>query len=315
MLSMESSQPTLAAVVRERTGATWSRARKLCEEGRVSVDGERCLDPAARVPLDAVVVIDEHAPKVRRGPLAESAIVYFDADVVVVEKPAGMLSVADEEGNPDTLVNHARTVVRRLDKRGKDSALGVVHRLDKETSGVMVFARTASALRSLAEQFRAREMDRIYQAIVHGEAGARRVETELVEDRGDGLRGSFGHFRRPRGGPPSDAKRAVTNIAPIETLRGATLVECRLETGRQHQIRIHLSELGHPLLGERIYIRDYKATPIEAPRLMLHAKQLGFVHPRTGAKMSFEREAPADFRAMLEKLAVTSAGRGAGSSG
>ena len=90
---MESPQPTLAAVVRERTGATWSRARKLCEEGRVSVDGERCLDPAARVPLDALVVIDEHAPKVRRGPLAASAIVYFDADVVVVEKPAGMLSV------------------------------------------------------------------------------------------------------------------------------------------------------------------------------------------------------------------------------
>ena len=299
---MESPRPTLAAVVRARTGATWSRARKLCEEGRVSVDGERCLDPAARVALDAVVAIDEHAPKVRRGPLAESAIVYFDAEVVVVEKPAGMLSVADEEGNPDTLVNHARTVVRRMDKGGKDSALAVVHRLDKETSGVMVFARTASAHRSLAEQFRAREMDRVYEAIVHGEAVARRVETELVEDRGDGLRGSFGHFRRPRGGPPGDAKRAVTNITPIQALRGATLVECRLETGRQHQIRIHLSELGHPLLGERVYIRDYKPTPIAAPRLMLHAKQLGFAHPRTGAKVSFERDAPADFQSMLETL-------------
>src|SRR5258706_11026480 len=137
MLSMESSQPTLAAVVRERTGLTWSRARKLCEEGRVCVNGERCLDPAARVALDAVVVIDEHAPKVRRGPLPESAIVYFDAEVVVVEKPAGMLSVADEEGNPDTLVNHARTVVRRLDNRGKESAPRVVHPLDKETSGVI----------------------------------------------------------------------------------------------------------------------------------------------------------------------------------
>src|SRR6185503_4600404 len=268
----EPKHPTVAAAVRERLGASWSRARKLCTDGRVTVNGERCLDPTTRIAPDALLVVDEHAPKHRPGPLSESAIVFFDSDVVVVDKPAGMLSVADEEGNIDTLLNHARTVVRRMDKRGKDSALGVVHRLDRETSGVMVFARTASAHRSLAEQFRAREMDRMYEAIVHGAVTARHIETQLVPDRGDGLRGSFGLFRRPRGAAPSDAKRAVTNITVIETLRGATLVECRLETGRQHQVRIHLSELGHPLLGERVYIRDYKATPIEAPRLMLHAR-------------------------------------------
>jgi 23S rRNA pseudouridine1911/1915/1917 synthase len=251
-----------------------------------------------------VVVIDEHAPKHRPGPLAESAIVFFDADVVVVDKPAGMLSVADEEGNIDTLLNHARTVVRRMDKRGKDSALGVVHRLDRETSGVMVFARTASAHRALAEQFRAREMDRVYEAIVHGEATARRVETQLILDRGDGLRGSFGHFRRPKGDPPSDARLAITHVLPVESLRGATLIECRLETGRQHQIRIHLSELGHPLVGERVYIRDYRGEKIEAPRLMLHARTLGFTHPRTGKHVAFERAAPADFQAMRAALVV-----------
>ena len=292
----------MAAAVRARTGATWSRARKLCADGRVSVNGERCLDPAMRIAPDAVLVVDEHAPRHRPGPLAEDAIVYFDSDVVVVDKPSGMLSVADEEGNIDTLLNHARTVVRRMDRRGKDSALGVVHRLDRETSGVMVFARTASAHRALAEQFRAREMDRVYEAIVHGDATARRVETQLIPDRGDGLRGSFGHFRRQKGDAPPEARLAITNIQPVESLRGATLIECRLETGRQHQIRIHLSELGHPLVGEQVYIRDYRGERIEAPRLMLHARTLGFAHPRTGKDVSFERAAPPDFQAMLGGL-------------
>jgi 23S rRNA pseudouridine1911/1915/1917 synthase len=85
-------------------------------------------------------------------------------------------------------------------------------------------------------------------------------------------------------------------------LHGATLVECRLETGRQHQIRIHLAELGHPLLGERVYVRDYAGPRIEAPRAMLHARTLGFAHPKTGERMAFEREAPPDFREMLERL-------------
>jgi 23S rRNA pseudouridine1911/1915/1917 synthase len=299
---MESPQPTVAAVVREQTGAAWSRARKLCTEGRVTVNGERCLDPAARVPAGAVVVVDEQAPRHRSGPLADNAILFFDSDVVVVEKPAGMLSVADEPGNKDTLGVHTRTMLRRAGGRGEDVALGVVHRLDKETSGVMVFARTAFAQRHLAAQFRAHDVDRVYQAIVHGDVAARQVETYLVLDRGDGLRGSHGHFRRARGEPPSDAKRAATLISPVARLEGATLVECRLETGRQHQIRIHLAEIGHPLVGERVYIRDYHSAIIESPRTMLHAQTLGFLHPRTARRVSFRRDAPADFQAMLRHL-------------
>jgi 23S rRNA pseudouridine1911/1915/1917 synthase len=304
---MESPHPTLAAVVREKTGVAWSRARKLCTDGRVAVDGERCLDPAARVPPDAVVVVDEHAPKHRTGPLAESAIVFVDRDVVVVDKPAGMLSVPDEEGNTDALDLHTRTMLRRMGGRGEDTKLGVVHRLDKDTSGVMVFARTAAALRLLAAQFRDHDVDRVYQAIAHGNVPARRVETHLVLDRGDGLRGSHGHFRRARGDPPSDGRIAITHIVPVVALEGATLVECRLETGRQHQIRIHLAELGHPVVGERVYIRDYRGAKIEASRTMLHARTLGFVHPRTGKPVSFEREAPEDFQAMLERLLPTQA--------
>jgi 23S rRNA pseudouridine1911/1915/1917 synthase len=91
-------------------------------------------------------------------------------------------------------------------------------------------------------------------------------------------------------------------VRPIAALPGATLVECRLETGRQHQIRIHLSEMGHPLLGERVYIRDYEGAKIEAPRTMLHARTLGFMHPRSGQRVSFEREPPQDFRDLLESF-------------
>ncbi|TMH82286.1 MAG: RluA family pseudouridine synthase [Betaproteobacteria bacterium] len=299
---MRPTDPTVAAVVREQTGLAWSRARDLCTEGRVTVNGERCLDSALRVPPGAVVIVDERAPKLRSGALPESAIAFFDRDVVVVDKPAGLLSVAYEPGDKDTLADCTRALLRRMGGRRFEPRVGVVHRLDKDTSGLMVFARTLDAKRILEIQFRAHDIERVYHAIAHGAVAAERVETHLVTDRGDGIRGSWGHFRRPRGGIPPEAKRSVTHVRPIAALEGATLIECRLETGRQHQIRIHLSELGHPLVGERVYIRDYAGPKIESPRPMLHARVLGFVHPRTGQRMSFEREAPEDFRAMIESL-------------
>lgn len=299
-------EPTLAAVVRERTGVAWSRARRLCVEGRVTVNGERCLDPSSRISADAQVVVDAQAPRLLTGPLGAGAIVFADRDIVVVDKPVGMLSVADEPGNRDTLADHLRAMLRKEGGRGADSPLGVVHRLDKDTSGLMVFTRTADAKRMLAAQFRAHDIERVYHAIAHGAAVARRVETWLILDRGDGIRGSYGHFRRPRGAAPIDAKRSVTHVRPLAALAGATLVECRLETGRQHQIRIHLSELGHPLVGERVYIRDYTGMRIESTRPMLHARTLGFIHPRTSEQVLFEREPPADFLAMLEALRTNS---------
>ena len=300
--------PTVAAVVREKTGASWSRAKKLCIDGRVTVDGERCLDPAKRILPDAVVVVDEHAPKVEKGPLAREAIVFHDRDVVVVDKPAGLLSVADEPGNKETLVDHARTLLRRLDKRGADAPLGVVHRLDRDTSGLMMFTRTAEAKRVMTAIFTAHEIERVYHAIAHGEVPERRIETHLLLDRGDGLRGSHGHYRRSRADPPPESRIAITHVKPIAALKGATLVECRLETGRQHQIRIHLAELGHPLLGELVYIRDYRGEKIAAPRTMLHARTLGFRHPRSGAPVSFTRDAPPDFKALLGALRLTDVG-------
>ncbi len=288
-------------MVREQTGLSWSRAKTLCAEGRVTLNGERCLDPAERVPADGVVAVHRHAQKVESsGPLPRNAIVYSDRDVVVVDKPPGVLSVADEEGNKETLVEFTRKLLRRAGER--DVSLGVVHRLDRDTSGLMAFTRTAEAKRKLAAQFRVHDIDRIYHAIAHGAVNEEHIESDLLLDRGDGLRGSHGHYRRAKGPPPSDARHAITFVRPLAQLNGATLVECRLETGRQHQIRIHLSELGHPVVGEKVYIRDYKGPPIDAPRTMLHARTLGFAHPRTGKRLSFEREPPDDFKELVRRL-------------
>lgn len=294
-------EPTLAEVVREQTGCAWSRARVLCTDGRVTVDGVRCLDSAHRVAVGSVVVVDEQAPRLRKGPLAESAIVYADRDLVVVDKPAGMLSVPDEPGAKGTLADVARTLLRAMG-RGPDVPLDAVHRLDRDTSGLVVFARNAEAKRRLATQFRAHVIERVYEAIAHGDVGKVRIETLLVPDRGDGLRGSYGHFRRARGEAPPEAKLAVTYVEPIAALAGATHIACRLATGRQHQIRIHLAELGHPLVGERVYIRDYAGAKIDAPRTMLHAQTLGFEHPRGGARVVFRRAPPEDFQAMVAAL-------------
>ena len=169
------------------------------------MNGERCLDSALRVPPGAVVIVDERAPKLRSGALPESAIAFFDRDVVVVDKPAGLLSVAYEPGDKDTLADCTRALLRRMGGRRFEPRVGVVHRLDKDTSGLMVFARTLDAKRILEIQFRAHDIERVYHAIAHGAVAAERVETHLITDRGDGIRGSYGHFRRPRAGIPPEA--------------------------------------------------------------------------------------------------------------
>ena len=166
----------------------------------------------------------------------------------------------------------------------------------------MVFARTASAQRALAAEFKSHNLHRAYRAIAHGEVRAHLVETHLLPDRGDGLRGSHGRYRRTQDAPPPEARRAVTHVEPIEARETASLVECRLETGRQHQVRIHMAELGHPLLGEDVYIRDFRGERIAAPRVMLHARELAFTHPATGREMSFTREPPEDFARLWERL-------------
>lgn len=292
---------TLAAIVRAHVeGASWNRARELCERGKVFINGVRVTDSAVRLHAGAQVEIRIDAPRVTRGALDASAILFADHDLVVVNKPVGMLSVPFEDTDRDTLIDQTRAALRKRDRQG--SELGAVQRLDKDTSGVMLFTRTLEAKRQLQQQFRVHSIERRYVALAHGEVRDARHDTFLLQDRGDGLRGSYAVFRKPKGPIPKDAQQAITFVRQLERLPNATLIECQLETGRQHQIRIHLSETGHPLVGERVYIRDFLGTRIEAPRPMLHARVLGFVHPTSGENMHFEVEPPADFNAMLAKL-------------
>ncbi|MDB4977503.1 MAG: Ribosomal large subunit pseudouridine synthase, partial [Myxococcaceae bacterium] len=220
-----------------------------------------------------------------------------------------------EHGDRDTLIDITRATLRRS-KKGFDPELGIVHRIDIDTTGLLVFTRNLAAKKHLSAQFRAHTVHRRYVALAHGSVIGRTFDSTLIRDRGDGLRGSLGHFRAARGKPPEDAQRAITHVRLLERLleRGssapASLVECMLETGRQHQIRIHLSEAGSPLLGERVYIRDFRGPRIEAARPMLHARELGFEHPRTGRTMQFKLEPPEDFERLLASLRAPEPERG-----
>jgi 23S rRNA pseudouridine1911/1915/1917 synthase len=297
---------TLAALVRELVpGTSWSQARELCRASRVWVNGEVMSDPARRMVTSEQVEVRLSPDGARsREAVSTQAVVHLDPDLVVIRKPAGILTVPFERRDRDTLLALARVAVRRMEAaRGPASpTLRAVQRLDKETSGLVVFARNVQAQRHLQAQLAEHSVVRRYLAIAHGAVEEGTHDTLLVPDRGDGLRGTWGRFRPARGSPPPTARQAVTHIRVEERLKGATLVACELETGRQHQIRIHLAEDGHPLVGETVYIRDYKRPLLPAPRPMLHAAVLGFVHPRTGRFLSFEDPPPGDFLEVLKRL-------------
>jgi 23S rRNA pseudouridine1911/1915/1917 synthase len=293
----------LDAAVKTLWNVTWGEARKWIETGKIKLDGQVVTDPTKKARPKGTLELDLRARRPRaQTDLDPSRIVHADAQVIVVDKPSGMSTVPFEEHETGTLEDRVRAWLASQSQRKGQAPpnLGVVHRIDAETSGLLVFTRTWTAKQSLSGQFRAHTVHRRYLAIAHGTVPARRIESHLLEDRGDGLRGSW--EARPRKGKPT-GQRAVTHVTPLEVLPGgATLVECRLETGRTHQIRIHLSELGHPLVGERVYVRNYRAPLLPAPRLMLHAQQLGFVHPTQEREVRFERAPPDDFTQTLQRL-------------
>jgi 23S rRNA pseudouridine1911/1915/1917 synthase len=273
--------------------ASWAELRRLISTGKVQVNGETETNPARLVEPGDALSIRMSAPRLgRRTSLPPDAIVYADAHVVVAYKPAGMMSIPFEDER-ETFVDLVR---RALEKRGGRvlAPLGVVHRIDKDTSGLLVFTRRASAKRSLEQQFRAHSVYRAYAALVHGRLRSCTFRSRLIADRGDGLRGSTHNAKL--------GQLAVTHVTAVETFRDATFVECKLETGRTHQIRVHLSEAGHPLLGERVYIRGYQGSIVPAPRLMLHALALGFEHPAHGRAVKFTSELPPEMRATIAEL-------------
>ena len=308
---------SLAAGVRVLCTISWARAKDWIEAGKLRVEGELCTDGRRPLRLGETVELELNARRPR--PLLDrvaAAIVHVDEHLVVIAKPPGISTVPFEDGDRDTLDTLVQRVLARREGPGPGRRrsprlehLGVVHRLDRETSGLMVFARSWRAKQGLSDQFRAHTVQRHYLAIAHGQVATQTIRSHLLRDRGDGQRGSL---ERARGGAakrsgrgPEAAKLAITHVELLEALPGASLVACRLETGRTHQIRIHLGELGHPLLGERAYTRDF-AGPLEpAPRLMLHAAELGFRHPGTGEPVRWELPLPEDMQQVLERLRAT----------
>jgi 23S rRNA pseudouridine1911/1915/1917 synthase len=276
--------------------------RALCTTGKVRLDGEREIDPAARVRAGQQVELRQNAPRPTTAP-AGFKIVFDDAHLVVIEKPSGISSVPYERKETGTAMDLIRAAWRRSGRRATATPLYVVHRIDKDTSGLLCFAKTRLAERALHTTFQRHEANRAYLALAEGDVAAQRIESHLVADRGDGIRGSTTH----RG----QGQHAVTFVEPLVryprrgTVVKATLCRVRLETGRTHQIRIHLSERGHPLVGETVYIRDLLRAgrqPLPASRLMLHAGLLGLADPVTGETLEFRATPPEDFMVELERV-------------
>jgi 23S rRNA pseudouridine1911/1915/1917 synthase len=274
---------------------TWGDARALIARGKVQVRGVVTTEAEHRVSEGDVVAIDLRAAVPTRGPkLERSALVYVDPHIVVVDKPAGVSTVPYDPGERGTLVELVAALLPRSHRKGPPGTLGVVQRLDKDTTGLIVFARSFAAKKVLASQLRARTAHRRYLALAHGRVEAATLRSYLVKDRGDGLRGSS-RF-------PNQGQLAVTRVEPVRHFERATLAACKLETGRTHQIRIHLAEAGHPIVGERVYIREFEGDLLPAPRPMLHAAELGFVHPVKSMPMKFESPLPPDFADMIARL-------------
>jgi 23S rRNA pseudouridine1911/1915/1917 synthase len=288
-------------VVRSLFGTSWGKARAWIEAGKVRVGGAIVTDTTARVVAGAEIAIDEAARRPRAEELADGDIAFADSQIVVVAKPPGLSTIPYDGTETDTLDARVRGWLerRRLVPRGQRPTLGIVHRLDKETSGLVVFTRTWLAKQALASQFRRHTVHRRYLAIAHGDVPSRTLRSFFIENRGDGLRGSA---RGPGRKAPAEGREAITHVTRLEALAGATLIACQLETGRTHQIRIHLSESGNPLVGERVYVRGFRGPLLEAPRLMLHAAELGFVHPATEREMRWEQPTPEDIRAVVARL-------------
>jgi 23S rRNA pseudouridine1911/1915/1917 synthase len=312
-LTAELQGQTLAAALRRwLPGQSWSAVRELVARRRIQINGNLCLDPARRLSLGEVVKLLP-TPAAKPPAAEQIRIRFLDTELVVVEKPAGITTLrhVEELDWPERRRQLQPTLDELLPRliareEGRDARrnaphprVRAVHRLDRDTSGLMVFARTVEAERALGAQFKKHSIHRLYLALANGRISEPRTfDTYLVRNRGDGRRGST---RLPHQG-----KRAITHIRPLEALGAFTLVECRLETGRTHQIRIHLAEAGCPLAGEKVYNKPLtgpaKADPSGAPRIMLHAAELGFDHPRKGTPLSFSMPPPADFIRVLSAL-------------
>jgi 23S rRNA pseudouridine1911/1915/1917 synthase len=287
-----------AWLARRIPGLSRSRVQALIEAGHVTADG-RTVQRDRRVTVGLEVRVTQ--PEPRPSTLAPEAIpleiVYEDDSVLVLAKPAGLVVHPAAGHDSGTLVNALLHHCRDLPGIGGERRPGIVHRLDRDTSGAMVVAKTESAMAHLAAQFRRRTVKKEYLALVHGTP----VPPEGVVDT---LIGRSRHDRKRMSTRPAGAGRqAVSRYRVLASTAGYSLVRVRIETGRTHQIRVHMAAIGHPVAGDRQYGGRRAAREGDRfLRQMLHAERLSFTHPVTGRILAFAAPLPADFRAALESL-------------
>ena len=276
----------LDKLVSDRFKLSRRGGREAVLRGQVEVAGRTCLDPAQEVEPDAALAYDPNRPRPETA-ARRIKVLYQDRYILIVDKPAGLLSQPTQEREPDTLLERAGRYLAKT-RGGSRPYVGIVHRLDRDTSGVMLLVCSRQALRPFQALFRAHTIERRYLTVVEGAVTPDRgtIDLPLVADRGDGRRGVS---RVPGKGVP-----AMTHYEVVERFGAtATLVACRLETGRTHQIRIHLAESGFPVVSDAVY-RPSGLPPFPLPfsRQALHAQALGFIHPFSGVGLRIEAPLP-----------------------
>ena len=290
---MEATEMTFTAdgrrldvLLSEQSGLTRSRIASLMEEGRVTVDGTVVTKAGLKAKAGQTVTLTIPAPKpaVPEAQDIPQTILYEDVDLAVVVKPCGMV-VHPAAGNEDgTLVNALLHHLDSLGGIGGELRPGIVHRLDKDTSGLLLVAKNAAAQRALSEQRSARSREKHYRALVEGNLreDAGRIEAAIARSKKD----------RKKMAVDEEGREAITEWAVLQRGNGVTLLDVHILTGRTHQIRVHTKHIGHPVCGDPIYGSPKGA---KVSRLMLHAYSLTFTHPRTGERMTFTADLPEEF--------------------
>lgn len=288
-------------------GLSRERVKRLIADGAVSVAGSIVREPSGKIAagVQFAIALPPAKPLDVEPQDIPLAVAFEDEHLIVVDKPAGMV-VHPAAGNRNgTLVNALLFhCAGRLSGINGVARPGIVHRIDKDTSGLIVVAKTDAAHESLAAQFSAHSVHRRYLAVCAGHPNppSGRIEARLGRSDRDRKKMAVLQEDAERG------KHAVTHYKSIRRLDHATLIECRLETGRTHQVRVHLMSIGHPLLGDPIYGRTPKAlrellSEIGFARQALHAAELGFTHPATGETVQFTAELPRDMRELIDETA------------
>lgn len=302
------TEPTtrLDKLVADRFGLSRRAAQEAILNGRIDMDGTRCDEPGRLVASTVDLRYDPNRPKARRVVGVRLRVLYQDPHVLIVDKPPGLLTLETAAHEDDTLA--ARTRAYLTIRHGKRPYVGIIHRLDKETSGAIALARSPEALAAFQALFRRHEIERIYLAVVEGEVRSARgtIDKTLV------IGGDRARHRVARSA--TEGIHAVTHYEVVERFgRIATLLACQLETGRTHQIRLHLASIGHPVLGDARYRPSTQArSKAQFRRQALHAQVLGFRHPITGVSVRVEAEPPPDLAKLITDLRLRFGIKGAG---